>query len=563
MLRYDQGDLLGRSSPLMFFDSAEVLDRARTLSAELQQLVEPGMAVLVASELKEWRLARKDGSFLQAEVVVRPLRAASGVVGLIVVAYDITERKANEDRIAHLAHHDALTGLPNRVLFRDRLEVVLGRAKRERKKVAVLLLDLDNFKRVNDMMGHSVGDGLLMHVAEQLRNSIRSSDTVARLGGDEFVLILDGLHTVEEAERIAEKLLVKLRAPLAIGTETFSPTASIGISLYPEDGDLPDDLLNNADSAMYTAKAEGRNTFKAFNYAMAAASSRKRQLEIALNRAVIAEEFELLYQPQIDLATGLVTGVEALLRWRNSELGLVMPVEFIPLIEENGLIVAIGDWILQTACRDGRKLQLDVGRPLSVAVNISPRQFQHRGLPQAIRHALNESDLEAKYLELEITESVLVSDSAKAMNILEEVRELNTCLAIDDFGTGFSSMSYIMRFPVDRIKIDKSFIRDITVDPSSSAVTTAIIALAKGLNINVIAEGVETTEQRDLLIGRGCHAAQGYFFAKPVRIDEIPATIRNIERSAVVGRPAAAGSRIAMRSGASMRSSLRIQRSTT
>jgi diguanylate cyclase (GGDEF)-like protein/PAS domain S-box-containing protein len=541
MLRYHEGDLLGLSSPLMFFDSAELVERARRLSTELHQSVEPGIAVLVASEFKEWRLARKDGSFLQAEVVVRPLRAASGVVGLIVVAYDITERKANEDRIAHLAHHDALTGLPNRVLFRDRLEVALGRAKRERKKVAILLLDLDNFKRVNDMMGHSVGDGLLMHVAEQLRNSIRGSDTVARLGGDEFVLILDGLHTVHEAERIAEKLLTKLRMPLAIGTETFAPTASIGISLYPEDGDLPDDLLKNADSAMYTAKAEGRNSFKAFNYAMAAASSRKRQLEIALNRAFIADEFELLYQPQIDLATGLVTGVEALLRWRSNELGLVMPIEFIPLIEENGMIVPIGDWILRTACRDGRKLQLDVGRDLSIAVNISPRQFQQRGLPQAIRHALNESDLESKYLELEITESVLVSDSAKAMNILEEVRALHTCLAIDDFGTGFSSMSYIMRFPVDRIKIDKSFIRDITIDPSSSAVTTAIIALAKGLNIDVIAEGVETAEQRDLLIGRGCHAAQGYFFAKPCRIEEIPAAIRDVERSVVVDRPAVAG----------------------
>jgi predicted signal transduction protein with EAL and GGDEF domain len=388
-------------------------------------------------------------------------------------------------------------------------------------------------------MGHSIGDELLMHVAEQLRNSVRSSDTVARMGGDEFVLILDGLHTADEAERIAEKLLAKLRAPLAVGSETFAPTASMGISLYPEDGETPEDLLKNADTAMYSAKAEGRNGFKAFNYAMAAASSRKRRLEIALNRALIADEFELLYQPQVDLKTGTVTGVEALLRWRSKELGLVMPTEFIPLIEESGLIVAIGEWVLRTACREGRKLQLEVGRALSIAVNISPRQFQQLGLPQAIRFALRDGNLEAECLELEITESVLVSDSTKAMEILEEVRSLGTSLAIDDFGTGFSSMSYIMRFPVDRIKIDKSFIRDVTVDPSSSAVTTAIIALAKGLDIDVIAEGVETAEQSALLIGRGCQSAQGYFFARPVPIDEIPATIRDIERAHASARDAA------------------------
>jgi len=531
MLRYEVGELIGRMSPLVFFDSAELAERARVLSEELHQFVEPGMAVLIASPSKEWKLTRSDGSSLQAEIVVRPLRAASEVVGLIFVAYDITERKAGEARIAHAAHHDPLTGLPNRVLFHDRLMVALGRARRERNKIGVMIVDLDNFKRVNDLMGHSVGDDLLIHVAEQLRTSVRSSDTVARMGGDEFVLILDGLHNAEEAVRIAEKLLAKLRAPLVVGSETLTPTASIGISLYPEDGEIPEDLLKNADTAMYSAKAEGRNGFKAFSYAMAAASSRKRQLEIALNRALIAEEFELLYQPQVDLRDGTVIGIEALLRWRSKELGLVMPTEFIPLIEESGLILAVGEWVLQTACREGRKLQLDLGRPLSIAVNISPRQFQQRGLPQAIRVALQDGDLESKYLELEITESVLVSDSSKAMEILEEVRSLGTSLAIDDFGTGFSSMSYIMRFPVDRIKIDRSFIRDITVDPSSSAVTTAIIALAKGLDIDVVAEGVETAEQRDLLIGRGCQSAQGYFFARPVRLDELPAAIRDIERA--------------------------------
>ncbi len=536
MLRYERNKLVGADSPLVFFDSAEIKQRAEQLGGELHRPVAPGMAVLTAGEFKEWKLKRSDGSALDAEVIVRPLRAASGVVGLIVVAYDITERKSNEDRIAYLAHHDALTGLPMRTLFHDRLQVALAHAKREKSKVGVLALDLDHFKRVNDLMGHQNGDDLLVHVAERLRATIRKSDTVARMGGDEFVLILDDLHSAREAERVAEKLLASIRAPMTVGTETFASTASIGISVYPEDGDLAEELLKNADAAMYIAKAEGRDTFKSFNYVMAAASSRKRQLEVALNRALVGEEFELFYQPQIDLTTGMVTGVEALLRWRSEELGLVMPSEFIPLIEESGLIVPIGEWVVRTACREGKQLQELLGREFSIAVNVSSRQFQYDGLPRAIRRALDDSNLDPHSLELEITESVLVSNAPKAMGILEEVRALGTCLALDDFGTGFSSMSYIMRFPVDRIKIDRSFIRDVTVDASSSAVTAAIIALAKGLNMAVLAEGVETAEQRDLLIARGCNSAQGYLFARPTSAQALVSTIQTIERAEALVR---------------------------
>jgi diguanylate cyclase (GGDEF)-like protein/PAS domain S-box-containing protein len=531
MLRYGEGELLGGVSPLILFDQAQLAERARNLSEELHRRVEPGIVVLVASSFKEWNLKRKDGTFLQAEVVARPLRSASGVVGLILVAYDITERKFHEVRIAHLAHHDALTGLPTRTLFNDRLNVALAHAKRDGSKVGLLILDLDNFKRVNDLLGHRAGDELLVHVAEQLRNTVRSSDTVGRMGGDEFVLILDRLHNVDEAELIAKKLLGRIRRPVVIGSESFSPTASIGISMYPEDGDVPEELLKNADTAMYLAKTEGRDGYRAFNNAMAAASSRKRELEVALNQALLGDEFELMYQPQVDLSTGGVIGVEALLRWRSPRLGLVMPSEFIPLIEESGLIVPIGEWVLRTACRDARQLHLDLGRTISIAVNISSRQFQHEGLPDTIRRALADANLAANCLELEITESVLVGNSVKALRILDEVRRLNTRLAIDDFGTGFSSMSYIMRFPLDRIKIDRSFIRDVTVDANSSAVTTAIIALATGLKIAVIAEGVETAEQREFLIGRGCDEAQGFFFAKPVPFRELAAAIGRVERS--------------------------------
>jgi diguanylate cyclase (GGDEF)-like protein len=538
MLWYEKTDLIGRATPLVLLEEQAVWARAAELTDELRELVEPGIGVLMAKPLKglidesEWKFIRKDGSQFDAQLTVSAMMDQTGVIsGLILTAYDITERKRTEDYISHLAHHDALTGLPTRTLFHDRLSVALARAARNRRKVALLMVDLDHFKKVNDLYGHHVGDELLIQVARRLQGSVRAYDTVARMGGDEFVVLLDELLHVEQAEAIAEKLIRALHAPVLVGTQTLTPEASIGICLYPDSGETADALLKNADAAMYQMKAEGRNGYQTFTDDMASASSRKRQLEAGLNHALALGEMELVYQPQISLKSGRVTGVEALLRWRSGKLGLVAPNEFIPLAEESGMIVPIGEWVLRTACREGRALQLEIGRELTIAVNISPRQFQQDSLPRMVQDTLDEHGLDPGTLELEITENILVSDSPKALGILEKVRELGVRVAIDDFGTGFSSMSYIMRFRVDRLKIDQSFVRDMAVNEDSLAVTSAVIALAAGLHITVVAEGVESVVHRDLLMSRGCDEAQGYFYSAPVPIERMRDLIRGLEIS--------------------------------
>jgi len=538
MLWYEKGDLIGRASPLVLFEEQAVVARAAVLAEELREPVAANVAILMAKPLKglieesEWKFIRKDGSQFDAQLTVSAMTDVQGVIsGLILTAYDITERKRTEDYISHLAHHDALTGLPTRTLFHDRLGVALARALRNRRKVALLMVDLDHFKKVNDLHGHYVGDELLVQVAKRLQSSVRGYDTVARMGGDEFVVLLDDLLHVEQAEVIAEKLIMALQAPVLLGTQTLVPSASIGICLYPDNGEHAEALLKNADAAMYQMKAEGRNGYQIFTDDMASASTRKRQLEAGLKQALALNELELVYQPQISLKSGRVTGIEALLRWRSGKLGLVGPNEFIPMAEESGMIVPIGEWVLRTACREGRALQVEMGRNFTIAVNISPRQFQQDTLPKMVRETLEESQLSPESLELEITENILVSDSPKAMTILERVRALGVRVAIDDFGTGFSSMSYIMRFRVDRLKIDQSFVRDMAVNEDSLAVTSAVIALAAGLHITVVAEGVESAIHRDLLSSKGCDEAQGYFYSAPVPIDRMPDLIRGLEVS--------------------------------
>ena len=540
MLWYRREELIDLETPLVLLSPQQVANRARALSEELKADIDPGFAVLTANpqrgklEEAEWELIRRDGSLFDAQLTVNALTdAKNAIVGYILTAYDITERKRAQDYITHLANHDELTKLPTRALFRDRLDAALARAARYKRNVGVLMIDLDNFKKVNDSMGHHVGDELLIVIANRLVSCARACDTVARMGGDEFTLVLDELSNEQDAEFVAEKVIKALTMPVLIGSHIIHPTASIGVSVYPHSGATAEALLMNADLAMYRAKAEGRNARRTFTPELARKESRTRELEHGLSHALALNEFELVYQPQICMRTGMVSGVEALLRWRSASLGCVMPGEFISLAEENGMIVPIGEWVLRTACSQGRQLQLALERPLTIAVNISPRQFRQNDLPRMIEEIVTETKLSPSSLELEITENVLIDDLPRPRAILEEIRSLGVRISIDDFGTGFSSMSYILRFRVDRLKIDQSFIRNLAADPDSKAVTNAVIALAKGLSIPVVAEGVETAAHRDLLLDEGCHEAQGYFYSRPVAMEDMCAAVFAIEHPGI------------------------------
>jgi len=542
MLHYQRADLVNRASVLVMLDRGELATRALALSTELGTPVAPDIGVLSArpsvglAEEAEWRLVRRDGSRVDVQLTVSTLTSADGPAGLIIIAYDVTERKRAADYISHIAHHDELTGLATRRLLRDRADTAIARARRQQDKLAVLTVDLDNFKRINDVQGHHVGDQVLQAVSSRLGSAVRASDSVARVGGDEFVVLVTDLASAAEADAIAEKLAVALAAPLTLDLGVPAPTASIGIAVYPDDGTTVDQLLKNADAAMYQAKADGKHGHQRFTDALASVAVRRRLLEAGLAQALAGDELALVYQPQIDMPTGMVTGVEALMRWRSAELGLVMPGEFIAIAEESGLIVPFGEWALRTACRDGQRLQRELGRPLTIAVNLSSQQLFQAHLPAIIGRILAATGLEPGTLELEITESTLVGDGTRSVRTLEEIRALGVRLSLDDFGTGFSSLSYIRRFHVDRLKIDRTFIRTIALEQESRAIVSAITSLAAGLQIAVIAEGVETAAQRDILIAEGCADAQGYFYARPTAADRLAALIRTVERKC--GTPA-------------------------
>ena len=540
MLGYASEELVHKASALILHDPAEVAARAESLSTQLGEPVPSDIAVLTANPRRgvtdeaEWSYIRKDGSRLMVQVTVTALTTEEKqVTGWLCFAYDITERKRTQDYIAHLAQHDALTGLPTRTLLHDRLQMAMERSRRNKTVMALLMIDLDNFKRVNDLHGHAAGDELLVTVAKRLEHTVRKSDTVARMGGDEFVVLLEELKSAAHAERVAQKLVDALSAPIRVGGESLPMSASVGLCLYPDGGRDAETLLKNADVAMYHAKSEGRAVYRVFSTDIASATDRRRMLESALEFALVRDELEVVYQPQVAYGTGRVTGVEALLRWNSKSLGVVHPSEFIPIAEETGAILAIGEWVLRTACREANTLGQRLGRPLTIAVNLSPRQFQQESLPSIVSDALGASGLPPESLELEITENVLVSDSSKAMRVLDRLRALGLRIAIDDFGTGFSSMSYILRFNVDRLKIDQSFIRDITNERPSSAIARAIIAMATGLKINVVAEGVESSAIGDMLREEGCDEAQGFFYARPAALGDIPQVIRNLEKSMI------------------------------
>ncbi len=530
-----RADIVGNRTPLFMFHQADLARRAAALSQELGAEIPPGLAVLTANGKRgqvdeaEWTLRRTDGSEFDAHLTVSPLRYPSGeTAGWILVASDITDRKRNAEYIFHLAHHDALTGLPTRRLLNDRLQTLLRSRGHSGEKLAVLMVDLDNFKHINDLLGHQSGDELIVHVGGCLRRALRSSDLVARVGGDEFIVLLEHVQSAAAAERVARKLIEALRAPIVIGGQSVTQSASIGVSVFPDSGGTAETLLKNADAAMYRVKAEGGNNFMAFTEELASAMSRKRRVELALKQAMARNEFRLVYQPQISFSTGKVTGAEALLRWHSEELGAVAPAEFIPAAESCGLIVPMGEWVIRTACRQGRQLQQTLGRDLIIALNISPRQLEERDLAKFIQQTLAETGLPRNTLELEMTETLLVKDSSKALNIFRALRSRGVRIAIDDFCTGFCSLSYMTRFPIDRLKIDKSFVSNMN-SPSGGAVIAAIVALAKSLQISAVAEGIESLEQHRALRDMGCSAGQGFWYARPMTAEALPARIRELE----------------------------------
>ena len=443
---------------------------------------------------------------------------SDGPLILKTIRYAI-ERKESDQHFAFLSHYDKLTGLANRELFRDRLHQAMSRAERAGKLVALLFLDLDRFKSVNDTLGHLAGDELLVEVAARLKTCVRKSDTIARLGGDEFTVILEGLDAPVDAEIVCRKIIKSLEAPLLLRNHEIYVTTSIGVTFFPTDDVDLNGLLRNADAAMYRAKEEGRNKFHLFTADLSARAVKRLGIESALRHAVERQEFHLCYQPKVSVHTGEILGAEALLRWENPQHGLVSPVDFIPVAEETGLIVQIGEWVLRRACADIRKWHAAGFDHVSVAVNLSARQFRHGELTDIVRRALKDSGIAPRQLELEITESLLMDDTEASQIALNELKALGTSIYLDDFGTGYSSLAYLKKFPIDGLKIDRSFIRDLPGDPDDEAITQAILALSQALRLNVVAEGVENEAQLDFLRRQGCEVVQGFLFSRPLLFD--------------------------------------------
>ncbi|MHB1941432.1 MAG: GGDEF/EAL domain-containing response regulator [Acidiferrobacteraceae bacterium] len=465
---------------------------------------------------------KKNHQLYYEEVTITPLTGDHGEVTHYVSAgKDITERIQTEERLYHLAHHDVLTDLPNRALFTERLEGAISRSSRSRRGVAVLFIDLDRFKLVNDTLGHEAGDQLLQACGTRLRESVREGDTVARFGGDEFAVILDSIASLNDVAPIAQKFLDVFAPSFTINTHELFATGSIGIGVYPDDGRDAQTMLKNADTAMYRAKQQGGNSYQFYQAGMNTEALRRFDLETHLRHALERKEFVLHYQPQVSLKTGRVTACEALIRWERPGVGLVPPMEFIPLMEETGLIVPVGEWVLRTACAQHNAWRAAGLPPLRMAVNVSGRQFSRGDLVGMVQRVMQESGMDQGMLELEITESVIMQNALAAVETLNTLSGMGVRLAIDDFGTGYSSLSYLKRFPIDLLKIDQTFVRDITSDPDDAAIVRAIITMARSLDIDVIAEGVETREQLEFLHAQGCYQAQGYYFGKPQPADVI------------------------------------------
>lgn len=495
--------------------------------ADLRQVLEENGVVRDV----ELELYRKDRTKRWVMVNARGVRDAAGKICLIEgTIQDITDRRRAEEQVEFLAFYDALTGLPNRSLLRDRMSKALANARRHDEKVALLFLDLDRFKIINDSLGHSCGDLLLQQVAGRLRKSAREQDTVSRIGGDEFLIAMSGIKDIPDAAVAAERIMDEMTAGFLVQGHSLNVSCSMGISIYPEHGADSETLIKNADAAMYYAKESGRNAFRFFTQHMNAQVVERLTIEHNLRMALERNELFLVYQPQLEVSSGRITGIEALLRWQSPELGLVPPDRFIRVAENSGLILPIGEWVLRAACATVRRWQ-DEGLPaIPVAVNVSAVRFRQEGFRSLVKRVLQETGLAAQFLELELTESLLLSNADVTLPVLRELKEMGVKLAIDDFGTGYSSLSYLRQFPVNHLKIDRSFINAVAVNSDDAAITTAVINLGKSLNLKVIAEGVENEEQMAFLKNHRCDEIQGYYFCKPLTSDQIHAKLQELSK---------------------------------
>ncbi len=473
-------------------------------------------------EIVELESYRRNGEAFWCELSVAPVSDSFGKIKhYVCIINDITPRREMEKQLVRQATHDSLTELPNRVLLMDRVEQAILQAKKKKSILAFLFLDLDRFKMTNDTLGHSLGDKLLQAVSNRLLIATNDFDTVARLGGDEFVILLTDLTQEKQAQDLAQEILSLLEKPFQVDQHSLKITGSIGISFYPKDGLEYETLMKNADLSMYHAKDSGRNSYRSFEPEMNQRVINHMQLDYALRDALKKDEFYLVYQPLIELKTSSIVGFEALLRWNSHLLGQVSPIDFISMAEENGLIIAIGKWVLEQACIQTLRWHKEGYNNLSIAVNISGRQFSQRELPEIIETVLKETGFPAKYLELELTESLLMDNIEHAVEMMYKLKDMGIRLVIDDFGTGYSSLSYLKQFPVDKLKIDRSFISELVNTDNDAAITRAIINLGHSLNLEVLAEGVETELQKDFIIQHGCDYAQGYYFQRPDKAEAL------------------------------------------
>jgi diguanylate cyclase (GGDEF)-like protein/PAS domain S-box-containing protein len=517
LLGYDPAETIGRNVfELVHRDDVEAARNAFVRIIETRHFREP----------LEFRIRHRDGQWRTFESLGTNCVDNPHIRGVVFNSRDVTDRKAIQQRIQHLAYHDNLTGLPNRGLLQDRLAHSIARAERSGRKVAVLFIDLDNFKNINDTLGHDVGDELLRQVSRRLSECVRAGDTIARQGGDEFIVLLDNLEDGRGSSVVAQKILNSLRASFPLGGTEQHVSGSVGIAVYPEDGRDAQTLMKNADTAMFHGKGIGKNTYQYFTAQMNIAVKRRMTLESALRRAVMQKDFVLHYQPEVDLDTGKIVAVESLVRWKTEDSGTVMPGDFIPLAEETGLISEIGEWVLREACRQNKEWQDRGLAPRRMAVNLSARQFADKAFLDTVVRVLEDTKLDPKWLELEITESQVMRQTEGMILLLSRLSEMGVHMAIDDFGTGYSSLSYLKRLPIQKLKIDQSFIRDITVDPNDAAIVVAIINMARSLDLETIAEGVETAGQLALLREKGCRTGQGFYFSAPVSADSVYLLLR-------------------------------------